>query len=99
MILYTRPFGGGVPEERPEQVFLERNGRFLSGVKTGEGLQLTRLESTWPLPTISGRTGSPAPFCRPFSTLKVSTRPGGCSGHGNRRESPAASSVLPASFT
>ena len=49
MILYTPiPLEAVFPEERPEQVFLERNGRFLSGVKTGEGLQLTRLESTSP---------------------------------------------------
>ncbi len=35
-------------EQPPEHVYLERNGRVLSGVKTGEGLQLTRLESTSP---------------------------------------------------
>ena len=34
MILYTPiPLEAVFPEERPEQVFLERNGRFLSGVK------------------------------------------------------------------
>ena len=49
MILYTPiPLEAVFPEERLEQVFLERNGRFLSGVKIGEGLQLTRLESTCP---------------------------------------------------
>ena len=49
MILYTPvPMDMVFPVRQPEQVTLERDGRYFTGIRSGSGVRITRLCSTCP---------------------------------------------------
>ena len=50
MILYTPvPMDMVFPVRQPEPVTLERDGRYFTGIRSGSGVQITRLCSTCPI--------------------------------------------------